>query len=114
MKRIAVITALCVMLLSGCGCSNRDDVNNDGIIGNDNAVNDNVADKKPDKNDNAVNDNMTDDSIVGDNEPSSNARGMLGNAANGIGNAVDGVGNAVEDVGRGANNVMHDIGNAMR
>lgn len=118
MFRLIALLSVCVLMISGCGCAN--DSNSDGIIGNDNAQEDNVV------GDNSANDSndglMVGDSDMGANSPTNAPNTRLGNmaerAAGGVGNAIEDVGrganNVMHDVGRGANNIMNDVGNALR
>ena len=112
-KLIALLSA-CIMLLSGCGCTN--DTNNDGIVGNDQAPNDSVMDDNADEgivnNDTMMDDNFADNGDMTDNNSATDTTGARSGGI--VGRAMNGVGNAVEDIGRGANNVMQDVGNALR
>lgn len=98
MKKLILIMCVCVMALSGCGCTNAD-TNNDGIVGNDNPETN--ADK-----------GEKDDTLIEDKGETigSDASRMVRDAGNGIGRAtddiLDGAGNVVRDAGNAAGNMI--------
>lgn len=90
-KLIALLAALTMLFVCGCGSNSKDNGN-----GTNNAVDNNTVDERHDTNTNTVGDDV---------------REGVDDAGNAVGNAVDDVGNAIRD---GADAVTGDNNNAAK
>ena len=112
LKKLTLLLAVCALFLVGC---DKEDTNNDNIIGNDdNYVENGVDTGVGGKGGVMSNNNMSDGNSAGDNTPASSHAtddgGIIDESGNAIKDAADGIGDAAKDIGRGAGDAAKDVG----